>query len=663
MKRFPHWPRLLTFAALLGLCAGAHAQIIESEVKGFKHAFVDEQSGKRTMLLSGGSATNISNSELLLRDGVRLQFFNSEGKTNLEVSSRQCIYNTRTKLVSSGEKLEAASPDAQFSLEGTGFEYQTATGNLVISNEVHAILRKDLIGPQSGAPEARGAARAQTNAATAPAELVHIFSDRMRYQTNLAVFEDHVRVDDPPGKLTCGSLTVAFSEPAKPEERRRVENILASRDVVIDSEEIHATGDRATYRLTNDVVELSGNPTWRLREYAGRAEELVLNRKTREFHAMRGTEMTLPSGAIGRSGFLPPESGSATNDAAATGRPVLARSEDFQFRPDATDTNYNIALFSGNVQVKSDKGNLDCELMTIRSTAQSNRTESVVAERNVLMEQGNSRVTGAKAVYTAADERVEVTGKPAWKLNQREGTAEVLAFDLKSRAYQATRDVRMRLPPGGLGASTWLARGVPAKTNTTAGVTSTNQPAPVEVAAEYFELKPDPANTNLSEAVYRGHVRVSEAERMNLTCDSLTLTGKMAAGTNQVERVAAEGGVDLLVREPDGERRAQGDKAVYTAGNGEVVLTAEKGVKFVVTDAKGVIEGSGSKAVYASANEVLELSGNSPVLSSDAGKVWGDTVILDRANTTLRATGNWKMKLNAEVLRQKAKPAPRKTAS
>jgi len=660
VKRFPHWPRLLKFAALLWLCAGAHAQIIESEVKGFKHAFVDEQSGKRTMLLSGGSATNISNAELLLRGGVQLQFFNSEGKTNLEVSSLQCIYNTRTKLVSSGEKLEAASPDAQISLEGTGFEYQTATGSLVISNEVHAILRKDLIEPRPGA---RGGVTAQTNAAPAPAGLVHIFSDRMRYQTNLAVFEDNVRVDDPPGKLTCGSLTVAFSESAKPDERRRVENILASRDVVIDSEEIHATGDRATYRLTNDVVELSGNPTWRLREYAGRAEELVVNRKTREFHAMRGTEMTLPSGAIGRNGFLLPESGSATNTVAAAGRPVLARSEDFQFRPDTTDTNFNIALFSGDVQVKSEKGNLDCELMTIRSTAQSNRTESVVAERNVLMEQGNSRVTGAKAVYKAADERVEVTGKPTWKLNQREGSAEVLAFDLKSRTYQATRDVRMRLPPGGLGASTWLARGVAAKTNTPADVTSTNQPAPVEVAAGYFELKPDAVNTNLSEAIYRGHVRVSEAERMNLSCDSLTLTGKMTGGTNQVERVAAEGGVDLLVRESDGERRAQGDKAVYTANNGEVVLTAENGVKFVVTDAKGVIEGSGSKAVYASAKEALELTGNNPMLSSDAGKVWGDTVILDRANTTLRATGNWKMKLNAEVLRRKARPAPKKTAS
>jgi lipopolysaccharide export system protein LptA len=170
-------------------------------------------------------------------------------------------------------------------------------------------------------------------------------------------------------------------------------------------------------------------------------------------------------------------------------------------------------------------------------------------------------------------------------------------------------------------------------------------------------------NTNLSEAAYRGHVQVSEAERMNLTCDSLSLTGKMMSGTNQVERVVCEGGVDLVVREADGARRAQGDRAVYTASNGEVVLTSENAVKFVVTDAKGVIEGSGSKAVYASAKEVLELTGNNPALTADAGKVWGDTVVLDRANTTLKATGNWKMKLNPEVLRQKAKAAPPKSGS
>ena len=48
--------------------------------------------------------------------------------------------------------------------------------------------------------------------------------------------------------------------------------------------------------------------------------------------------------------------------------------------------------------------------MTIKSSTGQNRTESAVAERQVVMEQGDNRVTGEKAVYTAANDIMEVTG-------------------------------------------------------------------------------------------------------------------------------------------------------------------------------------------------------------------------------------------------------------
>ena len=649
---------LSVVAALVLVSPAVRSQLIEGGAKRFKHAFVDEQTGKRTLLLTGGSATNISNEELLIGDGVRLQFFDDTGKTNLEVASAACIYNLKIESVASTNRLEASSGSGQFSLEGDGFEYARANGSLTISNHIHATIRKDLLQSPSQTAATRGAGQSgrQTDAAPATNQFLHIFSDRMRYQSNLALFERNVRVEDPQGKMTCSALTVAFSERSPSDESRRVEKIVAREQVVIDSDQVHASGDEATYRQATEVIELTGNPAWRLRQYEGRAEELVVNRRTREFHARRNVEMTLPPGSIGQSGFLLPESSSETTAAAAEGQPAQVRAGDFEFKPDVADTNFNLAVFRDNVRVNSGKGNLDCELMTIMSSAQSNRTESVTAERSVVMEQGDNRVTGEKAVYTATNELVEVTGSPAWKMSQREGTAEVLAFDLKNKAYQAARNVRMRLPPGALGAST-LRSGSAARTNVAASGTSTDPPKSIEVASDDFELKPDAANTNLSLSTYRGHVRVSEPERMNLASEELIVTGKMLLGTNQVERVVAEGNVDLVVREAGGEKRAQGDKGVYTAGNGEVVLTGRNGVKFVVADAEGVIEGSGSKAVYTGAPEVLELSGNNPVLTAGAGKVWGDPVIWDRANTTVKATGNWKVRLNPESLKKKTTPA------
>jgi len=68
--------------------------------------------------------------------------------------------------------------------------------------------------------------------------------------------------------------------------------------------------------------------------------------------------------------------------------------------------------------------------------------------------------------------------------------------------------------------------------------------------------------------------------------------------------------------------------------------------------------GKGSKAVYAGETDVMELTGN-PVLTTQYGQAWGDVVILDHANTTLKATGNWKLQLKAEALNRTMKPAPK----
>src|SRR6185369_11658420 len=125
-------------------------------------------------------------------------------------------------------------------------------------------------------------------------------------------------------------------------------------------------------------------------------------------------------------------------------QPIKVNADDFDFRPDATDTNLNIAVLRGQVRVGAEDGTLSCELITVKSATRQNRTESVVAERHLVMEQGDNRVTGDKAVYEARDETVEVTGSPAWRMGLREGTAEILAFDMKNRAYRAERNVQMR---------------------------------------------------------------------------------------------------------------------------------------------------------------------------------------------------------------------------
>ncbi len=667
LKRLLHGTSLSAVGVGLLFTLSARAQVIEGQAKKGVHAQYNQKTGKPEWVATYQSASPIANDTELIQ-GLQLVLFNSEGRSNLVVATPQCVFDLRNKVVSSTEALQARSVSGEMSLEGEGFECRLADERLVISNRVHAVIQKEwLNAPTNPPPAARSVlASAQTNAPGPPGQLLHIFSDQLRYQTNVALFEGNVRADDPQGSLTAVRLTAALTEPDQ-----HLESLLAESNVVIDSEGLHATGQRANYFVTNAVVELSGHPTWRLGAYDGRADELTVNRRAREFHAARNVEMLLPASGLGTNGLFWAERSSATNVVSAKDQLIKVNADDLVFRPDMTDTNLNVALLRGQIRVAAEQGNLSCEFMTIKSSASQNRIERIVAERHVVMEQADHLVSGEKAVYTSADELMEVTGGPAWKMGSREGTAEVLAFDMKQRAYRAARNVRMKFPAASFGPSPWLAPKPTARADARllAGPTSdpTNGAAsasllatngsgnPIEVSADEFEFAPDGANTNRNVATYGGHVLVIDPGRMRLSCESLT--GLMDAGANQMESVVAERSVDLEIHSSERDGKARGDKAVYTASNGEVVVTGGEGVEVAFRDPKIEGTGKGSAASYVGETDVIQLTGN-PVVTTPYGQAWGDVVTVDHANTTLKAAGHWKLQLNAEVLSKATKAPP-----
>jgi len=689
LKCLLHGIALSAVGVGLLLAIFARAQVLEGTAKKGVHAQYNQKTGKPEWVATYLSASQFAGDTELI-EGLQLVLFDSEGRSNLVVATPQCLFDLRTKVVSSTNALQARSVSGGWSLEGEGFECRLADEHLVVSNRVHAVIHKEWLNAssQTNPPTAArlGSPSAQTNSPGSPAQLLHIFSDRLRYQTNLVLFENNVRVDDPQGRLSAGLLTVEFTEPEqrlgnmandagkRADESPALSHIFAEHNVIIESEGLRATGERANYSATNDLVELTGNPTWRLGGYDGRADELSVNRRTREFHAARNVEMLLPASALGTNGLSWAETAPPTNSVAASKQPIKVNADDFEFRPDLTDTNLNISVLRGQVRVSAEKGNLSCESITIKSTTDKNKTESVVAERRLVMEQGNNRVTGEKAVYTATNEIMEVTGAPAWRMGQREGTAEVLAFDMQHRVYRASRNVQMRFPAGSFGPAPWLSPKSAGRASTvaksigdrtdraaTASLIATNSTGtPIGISADEFEFAPDGANTNQNIATYRGHVLVTDPGRMRLSCERLT--GAVPADAHQMERIVAERRVELEIHESQRDGLARGDKAVYTASNGEVVVTGDDGVEMTFRDSKIEGRGKGSAAVYAGETDVMELTGN-PVLSTAFGQARGDIVILDRANTTLKATGNWKLQLNAEALNKAMKSRTQPPAS
>jgi lipopolysaccharide transport protein LptA len=154
--------------------------------------------------------------------------------------------------------------------------------------------------PNAGSPPAAATPAAQTNSPTAaglptparPATEIFADSGDFNLKTHLAVYTGHVRIEDPQMKLTCGVMI------ARVPQSGRIDSIVAEQNVVIDAidnegKPVHATGDKAvyTYRVvntvTNETVELTGNPRVQKPGYEATADTITWDRINNTFRLDR----------------------------------------------------------------------------------------------------------------------------------------------------------------------------------------------------------------------------------------------------------------------------------------------------------------------------------------------------------------------------------------
>lgn len=652
----------IPLAVVVGfLWVGLKAQVLDEPVKGFQVTDHDRTTGRRKWSLSGETAQNASKDDVLLT-GARMAFFDDKGGTNLIVVTPKCVYRTKAKLVTSPEAIQVSTGNGGMSIEGVGFEFLQADTSLIISNQVRATIRKDLAGSKSmlGGQTNALAAISGTHAESAAAsnQVVHIFADQFRFQTNRGVFLGRVRVNDPQGTLVCEVLTIELTEPT-----RRIERITAEQQVVVESGETRASGDKGVYELVGDRVTITGSPAWRLGAREGWADELIFERATNRFRALRNVRMRLPPGTLNQTGFLLSEKASSSSATESARRPADVVCDEFEFVSGSPGKTASVTVCRGNVVIDDERGKLRCALLTIESTLDNKRTERVVADRDVVLEQENNRVACQRAVYLAPVEQIELTGRPAWWVGSREGSSDRITFDLKNRTYRALGAVEMRLPPGATGSSSWL---LPVAAAPVRGGASPPNPAvpanarPVEIVSDDFEFRSAPGTDGMDEAVYRGHVRIRDPERMTLECD--TLTGRMLPGTSQMQTVVADQNVIIRSSDPRGERSGRGDVATYSAEREEVEMTGADGVDILIREKSGDTRAHGKKIVYARLPDVAVLSGD-PRITSPSGVVTGETLVLDHSQSRLKATGYWKMRLKGQSLKGTGLPEFKPKAS
>lgn len=166
-----------------------------------------------------------------------------------------------------------------------------------------------------------------------------------------------------------------------------IQEMIAEKNVVIvsESDESRATAERAVYKEATGLMELTGNPEWKIKGSEIKAEVLVAGRTNQFFGARTNVHMKLPAALFGK---LASASGAGTNALAPTNQIVEVFADDFAYQT-------NTATFREKVRAKTvdadgSKATLVCNFLEV-SFGPSNQVERVVAKKDVFLQQ----ITGA----------------------------------------------------------------------------------------------------------------------------------------------------------------------------------------------------------------------------------------------------------------------------
>ncbi len=140
--------RLLGAMALL-VALGVSAQVLLGQGVQKRVKLPDHDrggSGRLRSLLMGDSMVAKGPGLMLVR-GVRLETYAYDGEqriVDLIVVAPECLFNLRTRVVSSSGPMKATRADGGLRLNGVGFEWKQQVSKLVVHSNVRTVLRQRL---------------------------------------------------------------------------------------------------------------------------------------------------------------------------------------------------------------------------------------------------------------------------------------------------------------------------------------------------------------------------------------------------------------------------------------------------------------------------------------------------------------------------------------
>jgi lipopolysaccharide export system protein LptA len=255
-----------------------------------------------------------------------------------------------------------------------------------------------------------------TNSLAATNQFVEILSDNYEVRTNSAVFREEVRVserrgDQEQGKMSCETLTAAFSG------TNELQQLVAETNVILEQDTNRFAAGRAVYSGTNGMLELTESPTWRSGLREGKGDLIRVDVKRDEMLVRSNAFMRLPASELGRSAGLGPGAPAQAGPKAGARQFAEILCREYTVGPEG-------ALFRGAVRLDHPQIQWASERITALVPPGGGRINRTVAEQAVVFDLTDDKGqqvhgTGEKAVYTygrsatVTNEVMELTGSPA----------------------------------------------------------------------------------------------------------------------------------------------------------------------------------------------------------------------------------------------------------
>jgi lipopolysaccharide export system protein LptA len=575
-------------------------------------------------------------SETVLYD-VKVQKFRTNGAVELIIEAPESFYDETRKAVNSPGPVQFRTGDGQFNLSGVGYLWLQTNSTLYISNQVKTVVLSEH-------PESRTAV-APTNTSAQTNRGVTILSDRFEYarDSGIGIYRGNVRA------IGTNINFKARSELMKvlvPVPEHQLQTVSMSNNVTLDYDNIEATGREALYIAATGLANITGSPAWHDdNQRQGRGDELVIDRTNKIFRATGQAWVKMPAQSIGTNGFL----SSTTNSASGTNQFVEIFSDFYEFRTNSTGNSIQFGDHVRMVDTSNDSTNGTLTAATMLVTLLgTNELQTMVAEKNVVIQKNmTNQFTGEKAVYTATNDKLELTGNPAWRAGTRQGTGDVLIAYLKQNKMEVLTNAWMRVPASQLGPSTAMKEGSNVQTPKPAVAVqpSLSPPKGADSEIKWPQMEPDPPKARKETRTKSPPTitRPSTNEFADIYSETYTVTTNTAR---------FEGGVRIVHPRLNWVCQTMNVDSP-NPNSKDVTMTAEQAVEFNLktgTDEDQLkdVHGTCNHAVYNYAvtptitNDTMTLTGN-PILETTNGTFKNKILILDCANNKLMAPGRYKI--------------------